>query len=98
MKNILFLSILSLLVVACSPKTADKSSGTKPTPVAGASGNAPSIPLPTGEVRKQAPVAGAAPKIQIGKAETFKLENGLTVIVVENHKLPKVSYQIFVDN
>ncbi len=53
--------------------------------------------MPTGDVRKAAPQAGAAPKIQIGKAETFKLDNGLTVIVVENHKLPKVSYRVFVD-
>lgn len=59
---------------------------------------APSIPLPTGDVRKASPTPGSAPKIRIGKAETFKLENGLTVIVVENHKLPRVSYQIFVDN
>jgi predicted Zn-dependent peptidase len=59
---------------------------------------APAIPLPSGEVRKGAPTPGSAPKIQIGKAETFKLDNGLTVIVVENHKLPTVSYQIYVDN
>jgi predicted Zn-dependent peptidase/outer membrane lipoprotein-sorting protein len=44
-----------------------------------------------------APAPGTPPKIQIGKAETFQLDNGLTVIVVENHKLPKVSYRIFVD-
>ena len=50
------------------------------------------------DVRAAAPAAGPAPKIQIGKAETFKLDNGLTVIVVENHKLPKVSFQIFADN
>lgn len=59
---------------------------------------APSIPTPSGEVRKGAPKAGTAPKIQIGKAETFKLDNGLTVIVVENHKLPTVSFRIFVDS
>ena len=59
---------------------------------------APSIPMPSGDVRKASPTPGSAPKIRIGKAETFKLENGLTVIVVENHKLPRVSYQIFVDN
>lgn len=59
---------------------------------------APAIPVPTGDVRKEAPKPGSAPKINIGKAETFKLDNGLTVIVVENHKLPTVSYQIFVDN
>ncbi len=59
---------------------------------------APAIPLPAGDVRKGAPTPGTAPKIRIGKAETFKLDNGLTVIVVENHKLPTVSFQIFVDN
>jgi len=99
MKKILFFSILSMaLVFACTPKTANKTSGTSTQPVAAATGKAPKIPLPTGDVRKQAPAAGDAPKIQIGKAETFKLENGLTVIVVENHKLPKVNFQIFVDN
>ncbi len=61
-------------------------------------GKAPHIPMPTGDVRKAAPKAGDAPRIQIGKAQTFKLDNGLTVIVVENHKLPKVNYRVFVDN
>lgn len=59
---------------------------------------APSIPVPSGDARKASPAPGNAPKIRIGKAETFKLDNGLTVIVVENHKLPTVSYQIFVDS
>ncbi|MBX2889846.1 MAG: insulinase family protein [Saprospiraceae bacterium] len=59
---------------------------------------APAIPMPSGNVRQAAPAPGSAPKIQIGKAETFKLDNGLTVIVVENHKLPRASFQIFVDN
>lgn len=58
---------------------------------------APAIPTPSGNVRKASPTPGSAPKIRIGKAETFKLDNGLTVIVVENHKLPRVSYQVFVD-
>jgi zinc protease len=58
---------------------------------------APVIPVPSGEVRKGSPKAGTAPKIQIGKAETNKLSNGLTVIVVENHKLPRVSFRVFVN-
>gem|GEM_PF-6474 len=104
MKKVFFSIIsLSLLVAACSPKTGDKTSGIKPSPApttvpTNGTGKAPIIPIPTGDVRKMAPVAGTAPKIQIGNAETFKLDNGLTVIVVENHKLPKVSYRIFVDN
>lgn len=60
-------------------------------------GKAPKIPLPAGNVRSGAPAPGEAPKIQIGKADKFTLDNGLTVIVVENHKLPRVSFQLFVD-
>ncbi len=47
--------------------------------------------------RTKAPTPGPAPKISIGKAEKFVLENGLKVIVVENHKIPKVSFQLTVD-
>lgn len=67
-----------------------------PPPTAG-SNKAPQIPIPVGDVRKNAPAPGSAPKVQIGSAETFTLDNGLTVILVENHKLPKVSYRVFVD-
>lgn len=71
---------------------------TTSVPVAGnRTSSAPLIPVPTGDIRKAAPRAGAAPTIQIGKAETFRLDNGLTVILVENHKLPQVSYRVFVD-
>lgn len=48
--------------------------------------------------RQSAPTAGPAPKINIGKAETFKLDNGLQVILVENHKIPQVSFQITLKN
>ena len=47
--------------------------------------------------RTKAPEPGPAPKISIGKAEKFVLENGLKVIVVENHKIPKVSFQLTID-
>ncbi len=102
MQKILSLTIFSIsLLLACTPKSGDKMSSTKPgttTPTAAVTGKAPHIPMPTGDVRKMAPKAGDAPRIQIGKAQTFKLDNGLTVIVVENHKLPKVNYRVFVDN
>lgn len=49
------------------------------------------------DFRKMAPKAGPAPKIELGKAEQFTLENGLKVLVVENHKLPRVSLSVFVD-
>jgi zinc protease len=44
------------------------------------------------------PKAGPAPKVNVGKPETFTLKNGLTVLVVENHKLPRVSYSLTMDN
>jgi predicted Zn-dependent peptidase len=44
--------------------------------------------------RSIVPQPGPAPKIQIGKATSFKLENGMKVIVVENHKLPNVTYSL----
>jgi zinc protease len=49
------------------------------------------------DFRAQAPKPGPAPKIELGKYERFKLKNGLEVIVVENRKLPRVSFQMFVD-
>lgn len=72
--------------------------GSTQTAPTSAKGKSPKIPMPTGDVRKTAPKPGDAPTIQIGKAESFKMDNGLTVIVVENHKLPTVSYRIFVDS
>ncbi|WP_347157523.1 insulinase family protein [Pontibacter chitinilyticus] len=43
------------------------------------------------------PPAGPAPKIELGKYESFTLKNGLKVYVVENHKLPVVSMQLVLD-
>lgn len=48
--------------------------------------------------RTHAPAAGPAPKIQVGQYQLSKLENGLTLIVVENHKLPRVSYSLRLNN
>jgi hypothetical protein len=48
--------------------------------------------------RSIVPVAGPAPKIQIGQYQLFTLDNGLKVIVVENHKLPRVSFTLTLDN
>src|SRR5574343_772509 len=44
------------------------------------------------------PKSGPAPAINIKKPETFTLKNGLKVMVVENHKLPRVSYNLTIDN
>ncbi len=49
------------------------------------------------DFRKQAPAPGPAPKVEMGAYQEFQLKNGLRVLVVENHKLPKVSFQLLVD-
>lgn len=96
-KNLAYFALclaLAGLIAACAPKTTPTSGVTPPNP----KGTAPVIPIPQGpDFRKGAPQPGVAPKIQIGKAETFKLDNGLTVILVQNNKLPVVSFRVFAD-
>ena len=48
--------------------------------------------------RSQQPKSGPAPKINLGKPQTFELKNGLKVIVVVNNKLPRVSATLTIDN
>ncbi|MGS2762587.1 insulinase family protein [Sinomicrobium sp. M5D2P9] len=48
--------------------------------------------------RSKQPQPGPAPEIHLGTPNTFELKNGLKVIVVENHKLPRVSYTLTIDN
>ncbi len=44
------------------------------------------------------PTPGPAPKINLGQPQTFTLANGLKVLVVENHKLPRVSASLTMEN
>ncbi len=84
----MFNKIFSLLVVlvfvsACSPKTGTMTQQTKqPDPEA---------------FRKKAPMPGPAPAIQLGDYETFTLDNGLKVILVESHNTPAVSFSLSID-
>jgi len=55
------------------------------------------LPAQEEKFRSKAPEGGPAPTIEIGNYEQFTLDNGLQVIVVENHKLPRVSFQLLVD-
>lgn len=50
------------------------------------------------DFRKSAPPAGPAPRIELGEADMMTFKNGLKVIVVENHKLPRLSFQVFVNH
>jgi len=47
--------------------------------------------------RSTKPEAGPAPEIQFENPPSFTLDNGLQVIVVENHELPVVNFQLTVD-
>ena len=47
--------------------------------------------------RSKAPQAGPAPELNIGTPTKLKLDNGLNVIVVENHRLPAVSWSMTLD-
>ncbi len=48
--------------------------------------------------RSKQPESGPAPKITLEVPGEFELENGIKVLVVENHKLPRVSYSLSIDN
>jgi zinc protease len=44
--------------------------------------------------RSVRPVAAAAPNVNIPESEVFQLGNGITVILSENHKIPRVSFNL----
>lgn len=48
--------------------------------------------------RSQRPAAGPAPDLDFGKYKVYELDNGLKVIVVEDHKLPRITMRLLVDN
>ena len=48
--------------------------------------------------RSIVPESGPTPEIFFGKPQTFTLDNGLTVMVVENNKLPRASASLSFDN
>ncbi|SER13811.1 M16 family metallopeptidase [Neolewinella agarilytica] len=84
----IFLGLFALLLLAgCNtPKaTTDKMAEQATTP------------MMKDDFRAKAPAAGPAPEIKLGDFQDFKLDNGLQVVLVENHKLPRVSYQLFID-
>lgn len=48
--------------------------------------------------RSKRPEAGPAPELDFGKYKVYELDNGLKVIVVEDHKLPRITMRLLVDN
>ncbi len=47
--------------------------------------------------RSKRPEPGPAPKLDFGKYKLYELKNGLKIIVVEDHKLPRLSMNLIVD-
>ncbi len=48
--------------------------------------------------RSTIPESGPSPEINLQEPQSFDLNNGLKVMVVENNKLPRVSIQLTIDN
>jgi len=100
MKNISYIAFLMLFVFGCTPKTTETTTATDKmsdkTEMVKKEVEK-TMKNPAEAWRSTPPTPGPAPKIQIGKSEKFVMRNGLKVIVVENNKLPRVSYQLFVD-
>lgn len=55
------------------------------------------LPLYAQIDRSKRPEPGPAPEIKIGEYESFELPNGLKVFVVENHKLPRITFNLYID-
>lgn len=89
-KYILYVLFLGLTFAQCSKKTTDGMMDKGQETVENA---AESIAW-----RSSAPAAGPAREIKLGEYTSFDLENGLKVIIVENHKIPRVSYQLSLNN
>ncbi len=84
MHHIKYFILLAVIGIAsCAPKVAKETTST--------------APAPSKDFRTMAPPAGPARAIEIGKSSQFTLANGLKVIVVENHKIPEISYQLTID-
>ncbi len=47
--------------------------------------------------RTKKPEPGPAPEIKLGEYESFTLDNGLKVFIVENDKVPEVTYSLIID-
>lgn len=98
MKKIIFLFLIGGLFFAqCTPKIADATATGKDKAEEMVDEVKTDAKDMVNDFRKTAPKPGPAPKIEIGSAESFTLNNGLKVFVSENHKLPRVSFQVFVD-
>ena len=94
MKTIIYQLIVCLLLVSCATtKTTTRVDQQDPVQeiTQEQTTTAPTLD------RSKPPEPGPAPEIQLGTAETFTMDNGLKVFVVENHKLPRVAFSLVLD-
>lgn len=86
MNKILYSAIFAFILAACTT-----------TQVQDADGQS-AMNTSQGIDRSVQPTPGPAPTVNIGKPQTFTLNNGLKVMVVENDKLPRVTFNLLMDN
>ena len=82
MKKIIFLIFLGAFFIQCSPKVSKDLSKQN---------------VEKFDFRSVAPEPKPAPAVEFGDYDIYTLKNGLKVIVVENHKVPKVTMRLFLD-
>ena len=66
-------------------------------PSPGAPGDNKSIPVTKVERKRKAPVSAEVLRVKLPKPTELKLDNGMTLLVLEDHKLPTVSLQLSID-
>ncbi len=78
-----FVFLVVIVMASCAPKLAKETTSVDTTSPR--------------DFRSIAPKPGPAREIEIGISSQFTLANGLKGIVVENHKIPQISYQLSID-
>ena len=97
MKSLLFQLIFSLFLLSCATTKTTSRLDDAGQPESGPETEAVSQTAEEVLDRSNPPEPAPAPVIQLGTAETFTLDNGLKVFVVENHKLPRVAFSLVLD-
>ena len=85
-KRVVVYGVPGKKVIDDPPKTAEAEKAATATPAAPAASNPQEQ-----DWRAQPPAGGAASKLSLPAPKKFKLANGLTVLLVEQHNLPMVS-------
>jgi len=89
MKNRIILIIAALIITLPMAAQVKKTKSSKPVE--------PQVAAAPALDRSVRPQAGPAPVIKIGDYQSFELPNGLKVFVVENHKIPRLTYSLVLD-